>query len=208
MPTTPTTMPTTPAQFRTTPTIRRHPGADDLDPVKFIHAPGKHQLDPAAEDLDAERDSTFPQHDLEADDADSDRDVDEPDAGPDPAPAAAPTSPTASGGHHSHHSHHPHDASASTGHHVITSTNTRKSSRQGTMSRGAEVGELNAGKESWVSKQRRRWESNPLEPGCSRSPGRLAPASSRCEAACPRQESNLVLDLRRVVCESVTLRGR
>ena len=26
--------------------------------------------------------------------------------------------------------------------------------------------------------QRRRWESNPLEPGCSRSPRRLAPASS------------------------------
>ncbi len=27
-------------------------------------------------------------------------------------------------------------------------------------------------------RKRRRWESNPLEPGCSRSPGRLAPASS------------------------------
>jgi hypothetical protein len=53
--------------------------------------------------------------------------------------------------------------------------------------------------------QRRRWESNPLEPGCSRSPGRLAPASTK---ECPRQELNLVHDLRRVVCESVTLRGR
>jgi hypothetical protein len=52
--------------------------------------------------------------------------------------------------------------------------------------------------------QRRRWESNPLEPGCSRSPGRLAPAS---RTKCPRQELNLVHDLRRVVCESVTLRG-
>ncbi len=53
--------------------------------------------------------------------------------------------------------------------------------------------------------QRRRWESNPLEPGCSRSPGRLAPASRN---ECPRQELNLVHDLRRVVCGSVTLRGR
>jgi hypothetical protein len=52
--------------------------------------------------------------------------------------------------------------------------------------------------------QRRRWESNPLQPGCSRSPGRLAPAS---RTKCPRQELNLVHDLRRVVCESVTLRG-
>ncbi len=55
------------------------------------------------------------------------------------------------------------------------------------------------------SVQRRRWESNPLEPGCSRSPGRLAPASRE---SCPRQELNLVLDLRRVVCESGTPRGR
>ena len=53
--------------------------------------------------------------------------------------------------------------------------------------------------------QRRRWESNPLEPGCSRSPGRLAPAS---RTKCPRQELNLVHDLRRVVCESVTPRGQ
>ena len=56
-----------------------------------------------------------------------------------------------------------------------------------------------------VQGQRRRWESNPLEPGCSRSPGRLAPASGK---ECPRQELNLVHDLRRVVCASVTLRGR
>jgi hypothetical protein len=45
--------------------------------------------------------------------------------------------------------------------------------------------------------QRRRWESNPLEPGCSRSPGHLAPASS---VGCPRQESNLDCDLRKVAC--------
>ena len=110
--------------------------------------------------------------------------------------------------------------------------------------------------------QRRRWESNPLEPGCSRSPGRLAPAS-RCdhvlarnrtwsstfarscavpahpedvlisrsparesnpalrlrrppcarhtrrdpEEKCPRQESNLVCNLRKVACGSGTLQG-
>ena len=50
--------------------------------------------------------------------------------------------------------------------------------------------------------QRRRWESNPLRPGCSRLPCRLAPAS------CPRQESNLVFDLRGVACASGTLRGQ
>ena len=50
---------------------------------------------------------------------------------------------------------------------------------------------------------------NPLEPGCSRSPGRLAPASSKEERRCPGQESTpLVPDLRKVVCESGTLRGR
>ena len=55
--------------------------------------------------------------------------------------------------------------------------------------------------------ERRRWESNPLQPGCSRSPGRLAPASlltlalDFAAAACPRQELNLALDLRRVVCD-------
>src|SRR4051812_12125158 len=64
-----------------------------------------------------------------------------------------------------------------------------------------------------VGRQRRRWESNPLEPGCRRSPGRLAPASSdgnrnRALARCPRQESNLVYDLRKVACKSPTLRGR
>ena len=46
-------------------------------------------------------------------------------------------------------------------------------------------------------------ESNPLRSGCSRLPCRLAPASCQC----PRQESNLVLDLRRVACESSTLQG-
>lgn len=36
-----------------------------------------------------------------------------------------------------------------------------------------------------------------FRPACNRPPGRLAPASRR---TCPRQESNLALDLRRVVC--------
>ena len=53
--------------------------------------------------------------------------------------------------------------------------------------------------------KRRRWESNPLELLCRQPPCRLAPASS-CQ--CPRQESNLVFDLRRVACKSATLRGR
>jgi len=60
--------------------------AGDLDPDKFIHVPGKPQLDAAADDVDAERDADIPERDLGADDADSGRDVDEPDAGPDPAP--------------------------------------------------------------------------------------------------------------------------
>jgi len=55
---------------------------------------------------------------------------------------------------------------------------------------------LKIGRRPGGRRERRRWESNPLQPGCSRSPGRPAPASSRC----PRQESNLALDLRRVVC--------
>ena len=37
--------------------------------------------------------------------------------------------------------------------------------------------------------------------------GRLAVWLQRQESECPRQELNLVHDLRRVVCESVTLRG-
>ena len=57
-----------------------------------------------------------------------------------------------------------------------------------------------------IASKRRRWESNPLEPRCSRSPCRLAPALSFVQ--CPRQESNLVFDLRRVACKSATLRGR
>ena len=48
-------------------------------------------------------------------------------------------------------------------------------------------------------RERRRWESNPLRPGCSRWPGRLAPASRFWQY--PRQESNLILDLRRVACD-------
>src|SRR5439155_11074499 len=55
-------------------------------------------------------------------------------------------------------------------------------------------------------RERRRWESNPLRPGCSRWPGRLAPASRFWQY--PRQESNLILDLRRVACASTTPRGR
>jgi len=38
--------------------------------------------------------------------------------------------------------------------------------------------------------------------------GRLTVRPRRHGALCPRQESNLVLDLRRVACESLTLRGR
>ena len=40
---------------------------------------------------------------------------------------------------------------------------------------------------------------------CRQLPCRLAPAS---RIKCPRQESNLDLDLRRVACESATLRGQ
>ena len=57
-----------------------------------------------------------------------------------------------------------------------------------------------------ISFKRRRWESNPLELLCRQSPCRLAPASQSIK--CPRQESNLVFDLRRVACESGTLRGQ
>ena len=113
---------------------------------------------------------------------------------------------------------------------------------------------------TWQLGERCRWESNPLQPVCSRSPGRLAPASfarhvlarsrtwpstfaglralphtprtsmmvqrntppgsrtrprgfegrravQHTRGECPRQESNLVRDLRRVACESVTLQG-
>jgi integrase len=64
--------------------------------------------------------------------------------------------------------------------------------------------------ETDVDVERRRWESNPLPRFCRPLPGRLAPAPMRgpsCRGACPRQESNLVFDLRRVACESITLRG-
>jgi hypothetical protein len=37
-------------------------------------------------------------------------------------------------------------------------------------------------------------------PGCGRSPGRLAPASFSSRRECPRQESNLAFDLRKVAC--------
>ena len=50
----------------------------------------------------------------------------------------------------------------------------------------------------WPAWPRRRWESNPLEPGCSRWPCRLASASG---FQCPRQELNLVCDLRGVACD-------
>jgi hypothetical protein len=39
-----------------------------------------------------------------------------------------------------------------------------------------------------------------LKPLCRRLPGRLAPASFASPIKCPRQESNLVFDLRRVAC--------
>lgn len=52
--------------------------------------------------------------------------------------------------------------------------------------------------------KRRRWESNPLQNrfagGCR------AVWLQRQVIQCPRQESNLVYDLRRVACSSVTLR--
>ena len=47
--------------------------------------------------------------------------------------------------------------------------------------------------------------ANGYEPGCSLPPCQMAPASGR---QCPRQESNLVFDLRQVACKSPTLRGR
>ena len=39
-----------------------------------------------------------------------------------------------------------------------------------------------------VERQRRRWESNPLQPGCSRWPGRLAPASRKRSMSSPGVE--------------------
>ena len=55
-------------------------------------------------------------------------------------------------------------------------------------------------------------ESNPLPRFCRPPPGRQAPAPSLLRPSpggpCPRQESNLVFDLRKVVCASVTPRGR
>jgi hypothetical protein len=48
---------------------------------------------------------------------------------------------------------------------------------------------------SW--QERRRWELNPLRPGCSRLPGRLAPASMQ---QYPGRGSNPDLDFRRVRC--------
>jgi hypothetical protein len=59
--------------------------------------------------------------------------------------------------------------------------------------------------------ERRRRESNPLLRFCRPPPGRQAPAPSWLRPSpggpCPRQESNLVPDLRRVACASVTPRG-
>ena len=54
--------------------------------------------------------------------------------------------------------------------------------------------------------QRRRWESNPLETALQAAA--LPSGSSVKSFKCPRQESNLVFDLRRVACESGTLRGQ
>jgi hypothetical protein len=59
--------------------------------------------------------------------------------------------------------------------------------------------------------ERRRRESNPLPRFCRPPPGRQAPAPCVLRPSpggpCPRQESNLVSDLRKVVCASVTPRG-
>ena len=59
--------------------------------------------------------------------------------------------------------------------------------------------------------KRRRRESNPLPRFCRPPPGRQAPAPCVLRPSpggpCPRQESNLVSDLRKVVCASVTPRG-
>ena len=54
--------------------------------------------------------------------------------------------------------------------------------------------------------QRRRWESNPLETALQAVA--VPSGSSVVLIKRPRQESNLGLDLRRVVCESGTPRGR
>ena len=60
--------------------------------------------------------------------------------------------------------------------------------------------------------ERRRRESNPLLRFCRPPPGRQAPAPcglrNSSGESCPRQELNLVLDLRGVVCASVTPRGQ
>jgi hypothetical protein len=60
--------------------------------------------------------------------------------------------------------------------------------------------------------ERRRRESNPLPRFCRPPPGRQAPAPCVLRHSpggpCPRQESNLVFDLRKVVCASVTPRGQ
>jgi hypothetical protein len=58
--------------------------AADLDPDESIRAPGKHELDPAADEVDAGHDADVPAPDLDADDADFVRDVDVPDADPVP----------------------------------------------------------------------------------------------------------------------------
>ena len=52
---------------------------------------------------------------------------------------------------------------------------------------------------------RRRWESNPLQTALQAVAG--PSGSSVSYFQCPRQESNLVFDLRRVACESGTPRG-
>ena len=53
--------------------------------------------------------------------------------------------------------------------------------------------------------QKRRWESNPLEAALQAA---AWPSGSSATFQCPRQESNLVFDLRRVACKSPTLRGQ
>ena len=58
--------------------------------------------------------------------------------------------------------------------------------------------------DSWMV-ERRRWESNPLQAALQAA---ASPSGSSVFRKCSRQESNLVLDLRRVACESTTLRER
>ena len=56
-----------------------------------------------------------------------------------------------------------------------------------------------------ISSKRRRWESNPLRTALQAA---AVAVWLQRHVKCPRQESNLVFDLRRVACESGTPRGQ